>query len=332
MKQLSHGNGNQNQNDHVQSWYPVSRCCDLKNGQHKAVKLLDQEWILFRTVSGKVSFLARHCCHMGADLCQGHIINESIQCPLHAWEFDINGHCVHIPDYTKPLPERKIRHLVCEEKYGLIFVFWGEKPLFSIPSPPNISPQQVFSLARVKKINTHYKIFSLNSFDTQHFKHVHSRTFVKKPEIYPVNAYALRINFEAKIIKNRWVDHVMSWLQKGNIQTSIECWGGNLLTLMNHDLNSSAFVALQPLNNTQTTCYLVSIKTYQVKPSLFDRLSLSIAATLFQSFLIADLKPTKNMRLHQAGLLDDIDYGAKTYWEYFHQLPRLNIRSNEASD
>ena len=80
------------------------------------------------------------------------------------------------------------------------------------------------------------------------------------------------------------------------------------------------------------TCYLVSIKTYQVKPSLFDRLSLSIAATLFQSFLIADLKPTKNMHLHQAGLLDDIDYGAKSYWKYFHGLPRFNIRSNEASD
>jgi hypothetical protein len=239
---------------------------------------------------------------------------------------------VHIPDYTKPLPERRVSHLVCEEKYGLIFVFWGDKPLFSIPTPPNISMQQVFSQARVQEINSNYKIFSLNSFDTQHFKHIHSRAFVTEPEIYSVNPYALRINFEAKILKNRWVDHVMSWLQKENIQTSIECWGGNLMALSNHDLNSSAFVGLQPIDDDHTTCYLVSIKTYQTKPSLFDRLSLSIAASLFQSFLIADLNPTKNMRLHQAGLLDDIDDGARTYWAYFHKLPRFNIRFNKASD
>ena len=316
---------NTKQDSPIQSWYPVSRSCDLKKSQTKAVKLFGKDWLLFRTESGAVSCLARYCCHMGADLCQGKVRQENIECSLHAWQFSTAGNCVHIPDYTKPLPERHIQHLLSEEKYGLIFVFWGQQALFPLPVPPDSSPQLVYSQARKRDINTDYQVLSLNSFDTQHFKHVHNRVFVKRPDIYPINRYALRIDFTAQILQNHWVDYVMSYLQKGNIRASIECWGASIMTLSNPDLYSSALVAMQPTDKGQCTCYLVAMKAYQEKASLADKLSVAIAATLFQSFLNADIKPTMNMQLHRGGLLEDIDYGAIAYWDYLAQLPRFNV-------
>lgn len=318
MKQSNH--------EYAQSWYPVFRSSDLKKGQHKAIKIFGKDWVLFRTLSGKVSFLTRHCCHMGADLCQGKVVNETIECPLHAWRFDVSGACVHIPDYTKQLPDRNIFHLNCEEKYGLILVFWGEKPLFPIPSPPDISGQQVFSQALTQTINTSHQVFSLNSFDTQHFSHVHNRRFVKPPDIYQINPYVLRIDFETKILRRRWLDYVMSLLQKGSFRISIESWGASILTLHNHVLKAYAFIALQPIESNLTKVYLVAIRAHDGKPSLFDKLSLSIAVHLIQGFLITDLKPTKNMSLHQMGLLDDLDNSTKIYWDHCQELPRFNIK------
>lgn len=327
MKQSNHVSRDQNDNEYAQSWYPVSRSCDLKKGQHKPIKIFGLDWILFRTLSGKVSFLNRHCCHMGADLCQGKVNNETIECPLHAWQFDILGKCVYIPAYKKPFPERHVYHLSCKEKYGLIFVFWGNSPLFPVPSPPDIFEQQIYSHAKVQGINTSHQALSLNAFDTQHFKHVHNRIFIGEPDIYKTNDYAIRIDFEAKICKRlHWFDHIMSLLQKGNICISIECWGASLVAITNHDLKSGALVALQPVDTNHTKVYLVSIKECQDKPSLFDKLKLSIAVQIFHGFLSSDHKIIKNMHLHRTGLFNDLDKGARLYWDYFEALPRFNRR------
>lgn len=310
-------------NNQIQSWYPVARSCELKKGQIKPVKLFDQDWLLFRTESGEISFLSRYCCHMGADLCQGKVRNNAIECPIHAWQFNTAGHCVLIPNYTKPIPKRHIRQLPSEEKYGLIFVFWGEKPLFSIPIPPDISEPLVCSSVRRQDFNTFYQVLSLNSFDTQHYQHIHHRELVKRPDIYPVNPYALRIDFEVKILRHNWVDTVMSYLQKNNVSASVECWGANILTLTNPELNSSAMVAMQPIDQHHSSCYLIAMKTVQEQPSIKDKLSVAIAATLFKSYLHADIKPTRNMQLHRAGLLDNVDYGTNIYWDHVEKLPRF---------
>jgi nitrite reductase/ring-hydroxylating ferredoxin subunit len=309
---------------YVQSWYPVSRSGDLKNGQHKPVKLFGLDWIIFRTISGKLSFLSRYCCHMGTDLCQGKVINENIECPFHAWQFDISGQLAFIPDYTKPLPNRRLHHLHCQEEYGLIFVFWGKKPLFPLPSFPDITQQQLFSAAWTHDWNINYLAFGLNAFDIQHYKHVHNRGFAKDPDIYSINPYALRMDSEVTLLKQQsWLDRIISKLHQGTMCIVTECWGGSMVTISNHDLNSCGLITAQPIDDDHTKVYLVSLTAYQDKPSLLNKLKLSISACLLQGFFKADIKPTKNMRLHQKGLLDDLDYGAKIYWSHFYRLPRF---------
>ncbi len=309
--------------DYPQSWYPVARSCDLKKGQQKAVTLFAADWVLFRTESGSISFLKRHCCHMGADLCQGKVVKETIECPLHAWRFDVSGKCVHIPHIKSALPERKIVHLPCEEKYGIIFVFWGDQALFSIPSPPDLVAPKIFSPALTEEFESSYQVFGLNSFDTQHFKHVHNRQFVDKPEIYQSDNYALRINFKVKIYqKKRWVDYILS-SKRDTFKLSVECWGGNFLTLKNHDFNSYAIVVLQPITKFKSKAYLVTLKEQQGKSIVFDRLTLMVTSWLVRNFLMADLKATKNIHLHQVGLVDELDSGAYKFWSFFNSLPRI---------
>ena len=323
MNQLKRDVNNTENDQYIQSWYPVSRSCELKKGQHKAIKIFGLDWILFRTNSGQVSFLDRYCSHMGSDLCNGKVIGEALQCPLHAWQFDTKGQCVHIPNYIQTSPKRQIHSLHCEEKYGLVFVFWGKSPLFALPSPPDIQEQQAFSYAKVQDINTSYHALSLNTFDTQHYRHIHNRSFVGTPEIYPVDEYALRIDFEVTISqRRRWVDRMMNLLNEGNFNISIECWGSNLVAITNHDLKVSALAALQPMDKQHTNVYLVALRAQQGKATLLDKLRLSIAVNVLQNFLSTDQKALNNMRLHTAGLLDDLDKGAKLYWNFVEGLPR----------
>lgn len=314
----------QHSEEYIQSWYPVSRSDDLKKGQHKAVKLFGLDWILFRTISEKLSFLSRYCCHIGADLCQGKVNKENIECPFHAWQFDISGQCAHIPDYSKPLPDKHLYHLHCQEKYGLIFVFWGEKPLFPIPSPPDITQQLIFSSAWTHDWKIDFPAFGLNAFDLQHYKHVHKRGFAIDPDIYSINPYVLRMDSQVILLKQQnWRDKLISRLHSDHMFIATECWGSSMVIITNHDLNICGLITAQPVDNNHTKIYLVSLLAYQDKPSFFSKLKLSISALLLQSFFKTDIKPTQNMRLHQAGLLDDLDYGAKIYWSHFYQLPRF---------
>lgn len=322
---------NECDDDYVQSWYPVSPSCDLKKGQNQAVSLFGVKWLLFRTMTGEVAFIKRHCAHMGADLCQGKVVDESIECPLHAWRFDTTGQCIHIPSLEVPLPDRKIVHLPCEEKYGVIFVFWGEEVLFPIPSPPGLANPQIFSPVLTEQVESNYKVLAVNTFDTQHFKHVHNRQFIDEPAIYQSEKYVLCIDFKVKIYqRKRLVDFILS-ARKDTFMLSGECWGGNIMALRNHDFNAFAIVSLQPINKNEAKAYIVTMKesTKNRLAVVLDRLVLISSSWLFYNFLKADLKAIKNIRLHQAGLLDDLDNGARKFWNYFKSLPRINTEKKE---
>ncbi len=318
-------------NKFLQSWYPVSRSSDIKNGQHKTIKIFSRDWLLFRTDTGKISFVSRYCCHMGADLDRGKVVKETIECPLHAWRFDASGRCVDIPGLEKPLPKRQLYQLTCEEKHGLVFVFWGPQPLFDIPSPPDVSEHQSHSSVRTQMLNSGYQVLSLNAFDTQHLKHVHNRVFREKPVIDIFQKYALRMKSKPEVFKKkRIIDYIISLLGNKNTPITTECWGGSLVTLTNHDLKSSALVALRPVDSETTKVYLVSITEQRGKMSIFQKMKLAISVRLLHNFLKADLIPIDNMKLHRAGLLDDLDYGVEAYWNHFESMPHFKMPQNDS--
>ena len=115
------------------SWYPLCRSSELKPRRVLKREAFGMSLAVFRTQSGKIAAIHSQCIHMGADLSRGKVLGERLQCPLHEWEFGIEGRCEHIP-VSYQIPGRAWQvALVCREQYGLVFAFLGGTPSFDFP-------------------------------------------------------------------------------------------------------------------------------------------------------------------------------------------------------
>ena len=63
----------------------------------KAVRLLGQDFILWRDAEGRHSLLDRDCPHRGADLKYARHEGDGVRCPFHGWKFASDGRCLETP-------------------------------------------------------------------------------------------------------------------------------------------------------------------------------------------------------------------------------------------
>ncbi|MBL8326711.1 MAG: Rieske 2Fe-2S domain-containing protein [Rubrivivax sp.] len=63
----------------------------------KAVRLLGQDFVLWRDADGRHSLLDRDCPHRGADLKYARHEGDGVRCPFHGWKFAADGRCLETP-------------------------------------------------------------------------------------------------------------------------------------------------------------------------------------------------------------------------------------------
>jgi 5,5'-dehydrodivanillate O-demethylase len=117
-------------------WYPIAASAELKTGMTRPVRLLGENLILFRTVTGKPGLLDEHCPHRGTSLRCAAVDEEGIICPYHGWKFNLQGDCLSMP--TEPynlrlLQKAKTISYLVEELGGLIFAYLGPTPAPLLP-------------------------------------------------------------------------------------------------------------------------------------------------------------------------------------------------------
>lgn len=108
-------------------WQPV--CLSQELGQlPKAIRILGEDLVAFRDLSGRIGVLDRHCSHRGASLEYGIITQEGIRCCYHGWHYDLDGTVLETP--CEPV-ESKLKTTVCHAAYpamernGLVFAYMG---------------------------------------------------------------------------------------------------------------------------------------------------------------------------------------------------------------
>ncbi|MBL8645013.1 MAG: Rieske 2Fe-2S domain-containing protein [Rhodospirillaceae bacterium] len=113
-------------------WYAAAQSHELVAGTPMHVKMLGQEFVLFRDSAGQAHLLSNVCVHRGASLAHGKVKGDAIECPYHGWQFQgSDGVCTKIPSLGKDgkIPARaKVDSYPVAEKYGLIFAFLGDLP------------------------------------------------------------------------------------------------------------------------------------------------------------------------------------------------------------
>ena len=62
------------------------------------VLLLGEQLIAFRDTNGNVGLIQNHCPHRGASLFFGRNEEAGLRCVYHGWKFDVEGHCIDMPN------------------------------------------------------------------------------------------------------------------------------------------------------------------------------------------------------------------------------------------
>ena len=69
----------------------------LRRAPSKTVRLLGEDWTLYKTPSGKYGIIGEFCPHRRASLTYGVVHEDGIRCGYHGWKFDFDGQCVEQP-------------------------------------------------------------------------------------------------------------------------------------------------------------------------------------------------------------------------------------------
>ncbi|MEZ5709297.1 MAG: Rieske 2Fe-2S domain-containing protein [Blastomonas sp.] len=173
--------GRNHDGTYLKSWNPVMLAEELPSGKVIGRDLFGTRVIVYRNKAGEPVVQSAYCPHMGADLACGELIEGEVRCPYHHWKFAENGKCVDIPDETTIPGVARIYNYPAAERWGLIWAFNGEEPLYGLPEFPNIGEEDlVFRAAHRGLRPIEAWIGASNVVDFQHLKTVHGI-----PDPYP---------------------------------------------------------------------------------------------------------------------------------------------------
>jgi len=165
-------------------WQPVGAVAELDDKPIKAVRLMGEDLVLYRDLSGTYGLTDRQCAHRRADLSYGFVEQHGIRCNYHGWCFNEKGRCIEQPfeETVKPgglKDDVRIKAYPVEARGGLLWAYLGPEPA---PICPNWEPftwkngfvQIVFS-----EIPCNWFQCQENSIDPVHFEWMHSNWSIR---------------------------------------------------------------------------------------------------------------------------------------------------------
>lgn len=157
-------------------WHPVYQSAKLAAGKAVPLRLLGEDFTLFRGKSGSAHVIAPYCAHRGLKLSVGRVEGDSIGCFYHGWVYDGTGQCIAQPAEKKSFAEKvRIASYPTQEYLGLIFCYFGEgEP----PELPRLSIYEENTFHEIRESRREWSAFSQmeNSVDEVHFAFTHRKS------------------------------------------------------------------------------------------------------------------------------------------------------------
>jgi len=119
-----------------QFWQPVYHGVDLKPERPVPLRIMGQDFTLYRGASG-VFLVDPRCPHRGTQLSTAWVEGDALRCFYHGWKFGSDGRCLEQPaDESQFCRTVSIRSYPAVEYLGLIFAFLGEGAPPPLPRYP----------------------------------------------------------------------------------------------------------------------------------------------------------------------------------------------------
>ena len=120
-------------------WYVVAEESELAPRKPNALRRYGIDWVLWRNSEGQWVLQEDRCPHRSARLSLGKIVDDSVACPFHGFQFDSEGRCKYAPEIRRDAPGLKVRTFRLRAFQGVLWVNWdipAETPLPWFPELP----------------------------------------------------------------------------------------------------------------------------------------------------------------------------------------------------
>lgn len=296
-----------NQNIITEGWYAILKSRNIKKGKLRAVQVSGLKFLVRRFKTGSVVVTDRYCPHMGTDLVLSRELDgEKIQCAFHGMTF------------SKKCDERScngdkwthsLKFYICEERYGLIWIYLGEQPKYQLPDL-TITHKWFFH-SPSQLINAHHHIVVCNGLDGPHTEYVH--TF--KSEQYEVTTSDYSVNAKLNGKYKAWWMMLLNRTYTSNIKISYTAYGPSIAVadvLWNKTRLYILFTAYQNENNKCKTNTALWLNTY----NLLDWLR---AGTVVFTILKQDADILNSIKVNDN--YTPRDTGVRAYRDMVNRMP-----------
>ena len=156
-------------------WHPIARGVDLPPGRAIAVRVMSEDYTLFRGTGGGAQLVAQRCPHRGALMHLGWVENDDIRCVYHGWKYDGSGQCVEAPAEKDGFARNvRIPVYATGEAFGMIYGYFGEDEPPEFPPYPESHGEGVIEAWPVEHVPCNYLQSFENTMDEVHVAFTHA--------------------------------------------------------------------------------------------------------------------------------------------------------------
>ena len=158
-----------------QFWHAIARSEDLAPGRAVPIRIMSEDYTLYRGHNGNAQVIAQRCPHRGSLMHLGWVEDDNIRCTYHGWKFSSSGECLEMPA-EQPGYEKKVRlrTFPTGEAYGVIYAYFGDEAPPAFPPYPESHGEGLIDAWPVERVPCNYLQSHENSMDEVHVAFTHA--------------------------------------------------------------------------------------------------------------------------------------------------------------
>jgi 5,5'-dehydrodivanillate O-demethylase len=160
-------------------WHPIAAASGFDQQELKPIRLLGEDFVLFRGSGGGYGLLERHCPHRRADLSYGFVDGDGLRCNYHGWLFGAGGECLAQPFEDRVGNNARLRSKAKATAYpvaelaGLLWAYLGPEPRPLLPCWEPFTWENGFIQIVFAHVPCNWFQCQENSIDPVHFEWLH---------------------------------------------------------------------------------------------------------------------------------------------------------------
>ena len=188
----------------ARGWHCLGLAEPYKDGKPHTIEIFGSKLVVFQQQDGSLAILDGYCPHMGADLGTGRIIEGSVACPFHGWEWNGKGECSHIP-YSSRIPRKaRTKSWPVMEQNQQLFVYNDPE---ENPPPPEVAIPPIDDVMNGECLPWEWQTIYIptncrelidNAADATHFYYVHGWSVSRFVNIFDRHMATQNAWFEAR--------------------------------------------------------------------------------------------------------------------------------------